>query len=104
LPVVVTGCQSTDTPLILPTSRGRGWRATALTTSNRWREPIYAIQRPSGENAGATPRTSRRARWVLTFSTTIQPSSTTASERLSGDHDGWLPKPIRSSTSGGLVD
>ena len=87
------GCQSTDTARMFPTRLGAGCSPTVRTIISRWSGVTYAIQRPSGEKAGAVPRTRRRTRWSRTRMITTQPRSTPAIPVPPGDHDGSVPIP-----------
>ena len=87
------GCQSTARPLTRPT--GRALPPADEITSIRCRPSTNAIDRPSGENAGAVPRTTRRDAPPDTRRTVIHPRRTNATREPSPDQDGELPQPDR---------
>ena len=79
---------------------GRALPPTDEITSTRCRRPTNAIDRPSGENAGAVPRTTRRDAPPDTRRTVIHPRRTNATREPSADQDGELPRPIDRSPPG----
>lgn len=66
----------------------------------RWRASTNAIHRPSGENAGAVPRTTRRDAPPDGRQTVIHPPRANATREPSPDQDGERPRPIDRSAPG----
>jgi hypothetical protein len=95
---------------MFPTCPGAGCAPAARTTISRWSGATKAIQRPSGENAGALPRTRRRTRSSPTRMITTQPRSTATISVPPGDQDGpvaiptFLRRPGRAAQTAGAND
>src|ERR1700733_6058549 len=83
------GCQSTDAARTFPTALARPPRAGMII--RRSSGATKAIERPSGEKAGALPRARRRTRPPRAPMITTQSACTTAIASPVGDHDGSLP-------------